>query len=140
MDTYEINELILKLIKSQNNDGSFGYERKNIGTSYFIIAMALYWKDNQQYLKYITQAVSYLLKENYNSIESYIAFKLVLHYGIYRDIRISEKVITMERDDREGSLTYLFNILLKCTEEFSLILFNKSFNRKELIKYLLHKI
>ena len=140
MDTYEINELIEKLIANQNKDGSFGYERKNIRASYFVIAMALYWKENQQYLKYIAEAVSYLVEENNNSIESYIAIKLVLQYGIYREIGVTERVITMERDDREGSLIYLFNILLKSTEEFSLILFNEGFNRKELIKYLLNKI
>ena len=133
-------ELICQLLASQNADGSIGVDKLGLNTSYFIIGMLLNSKDNKEYYIRIKKAVLYLMNIDESSNEAYISLKLAYSKNIYRGMDIEEGISKFEKNDKEGSLIYLYSSIDRNIEEFSILLVSKCFNNNHLIEYLFRKI
>lgn len=140
-DISDINILMDEVLEMQNLDGSFGDGEKHRYTSYFLIATTLHKIDKSPLLLIIKRALNYILYSDSDSSMDYFALKLLEDKSSFQCKEIRNKIVSMEHHDKLGNLLYIYNFLLvNDIEKFSLIMFNRSFRKNELINFLLNEI
>lgn len=132
-----LKELMLNVASMQNANGSF--QENDIKTSYYVMAMLLYKKENKNYTNQIKKAVDYLTAIGNNDLVIYLALKMAIDNNFDGKYTM-EKINFIELNDELSNFRYIYNILNTNINEFSMILFDKNMNKEELIKYLFENI